>query len=143
MLKPIQFNTSHRAKFSQIDPYGVMHNQYFLEYFMDHRMTGLRENFGWDLQGLQKLPILFIVRSVNINFLRPVKGDSPFVIESRVESISGVNCEIFCQMRTPEGKALADCRMTVVSVDAKTLKSCDWPAEIQQRFYEPAGASPL
>lgn len=134
-MKPIKFKTGHRAKFSQIDPYGVMHNQYYLEYFMDHRMMGLRENLGWDLKALQALPVLFIVKSVQIEFQRPVRGDEEFTIESKVEEFKGVSCVVSCQMQSPQGKDLAKCLMTIVAVDAKTLKPTEWPRDISEKFF--------
>ena len=136
MKKPIKFQTRHRAKFSQIDPYGLMHNQYYLDHFMDHRMTGLRENLGWDLQTLQRLPIQLIVKSVKIDFLRPIKGDVEFVIESQVNDMAGVNCEISCKMQSLDGKTLSECQMTVVALDSKTLRPCEWPDDIKGLFFE-------
>lgn len=136
MKKSVKFLTRHRAKFSQIDPYGLMHNQYYLDHFMDHRMTGLREHLGWDLQTLQKLPFNLIVKSVKIDFLRPIKGDAEFSIESQVNEINGVNCDISCKMLSAENKILSECQMTVLAVDSKTMRPCDWPEDVKMKFFE-------
>jgi acyl-CoA thioester hydrolase len=136
MRAPVKFKTNHRAKFSQIDPYGMVHNQYFLEYFMDHRMTGMREVCGWDLASLVKLPILFVVKSVNIDFLRPIKGDSAFTIDSYVVKIEGALCTVHCKMNGTDEKILAQCVMVVAAVDAKTMRATDtWPEEVVNKLF--------
>ena len=136
MKNAIEFVTRTRGKFAHLDPYGIMHNEYYQGYFMDHRMNGLRENLGWDLAGLQKLPIRLIVKSVTINYMKPVRGDIELEIRSKVNSFNGILCEISCQMYSLEKALLSECHMTVVAVDSKTLKPCDWPEDIKTLFYQ-------
>ena len=40
---PIVFRTTHRIRFSDLDPYNHMSTARYASYFVDHRMDGLRD----------------------------------------------------------------------------------------------------
>lgn len=138
MKKPIKFRTTHRANFSQIDPYGHMNTQHYLGYFLEHRLTGLRENLGLNLKTLQKSPYGFVARSVTIDLIRPVLGDEEFIIESFVTTFNGKNCYITCEMKSQAGVTLAISEMNFVCVDKTTGRSTPYPQEIQDQFFFPS-----
>ena len=49
---PIVYRTTHRIKFSELDPYDHVGTGKYATYYVDHRMEGLRESVGWDLKTL-------------------------------------------------------------------------------------------
>lgn len=136
MKSPKIFVTNHRARFSEIDPHQILNNEHYLSYFMDHRMTGLRENLGWDLKTMMTLPIFFVVRSVAIDYKRPVIGDVPFKITSRVLEAKDTDIDVGCEMLAEDGKLHATCRMTVTALDPKSRKPTSWPEDIKNLFFE-------
>jgi acyl-CoA thioester hydrolase len=52
----------------------------YATYFVDHRMEGVRENLGWDLNTLATLPFMVWVRRLELEFLRPARGDQEITI---------------------------------------------------------------
>ena len=136
MPAPIVYKTTHRVKFSELDPYNHVSTGNYATYFTDHRMQGLRDNLGWDLETLGKLPFMTWVRRLEIDFLRPARGDQELTITSFVRELRGPDALIECSMFDAGGKQVSRCLMTVAHVDKQTNRATDWPAELKTLFFE-------
>lgn len=136
MTKPKQFKTNHRVKFSQLDPYQHMNTEHYTGYFLDHRMTGLRENLGWDLRTMMTLPFAVYVKRLEVDFIRPAFGDQEIVITSFVREFSGADAQIECTMADINGKTLSKCLMIAACIDTKTNKPMNWPDDTVKLFFE-------
>jgi acyl-CoA thioester hydrolase len=137
---PVIFMTTHRVKFSDLDPYNHLRTAAYAGYFVDHRMEGLRGRIGWDLQTLARLPFMVWVKRLEIDFLKPVFGDQQITIRSFVTDFRGSDADIECTMADAGERDLARCRMIVACVDKATQRPTNWPAEATALFYhEPTG----
>ena len=133
---PIVFKTTHRIKFSELDPYNHVSTGRYATYYTDHRMEGLRERIGWDLETLGTLPFMVWVRRMEIDFLRPARGDQEITITSFVREFRGPDALIECTMMDSTGTRLSRCLMTVAHVDKATSRATDWPPEHRAPFFE-------
>lgn len=133
---PIVYRTTHRVKFSDLDPYNHMRTAVYAAYYVDHRMEGLRAYAGWDLQTLAKLPFMIWVRRMEVDFLRPAIGDQEITIMSFVREFLGSDAHIECTMMDEADKNISRCLMIVAYVDKSTNRSTDWPAVIRALFVE-------
>jgi acyl-CoA thioester hydrolase len=133
---PVVFKSTHRIKFSELDPYNHMRTAVYAAYFVDHRMNGLRERIGWDLKTLAKLPFMVWVRRLEVDFLRPAAGDQEITITSFVREFRGSDAHIECKMVDESGMEVSRCLMIVAHVDKKTNRATDWPAETMGLFFE-------
>jgi acyl-CoA thioester hydrolase len=133
---PIIYRSTHRVKFSDLDPYNHMRTAIYSAYFVDHRMECLRENVGWDLKALEKLPFMIWVRRMEIDFLRPAIGDQEITITSFVREFQGSDAHIECTMTDETGKNLSRCLMVVAYVDKSTNRATDWPADTMALFFK-------
>jgi acyl-CoA thioester hydrolase len=133
---PIVYKTTHRIRFSELDPYNHVNTGNYATYFVDHRMEGLRDNVGWDLKALGTLPFMTWVRRMEIDFLRPARGDQEITITSFVREFRGPDALIECTMLDPDGKNLSRCLMTVAHVDKQTNRATDWPEDLRALFFE-------
>ena len=79
---PIVFKTTHGINFSDLDPFNHMTTGKYATYYVDHRMQGLRERLGWDLKTLATLPFMTWVKRLEIDFIRPARGDQEITIAS-------------------------------------------------------------
>ncbi len=136
MNTPVVYKTTHRVKFSELDPYNHMRTAIYSAYYVDHRMEGLRANIGWDLQALTKLPFMIWVKRMEIDFLRPAIGDQEITISSFVREFRGSDAHIECTMVDEAGKNLSRCLMVVAYVDKSTNRAADWPADTMALFFE-------
>lgn len=134
---PIVFKTTHRIKFSELDPYNHMRTAVYPAYYVDHRMDSLREHIGWDLKTLQKLPFMILVRRLEIDFLRPAVGDQEITITSFVREFRGPDAYIELSMTDEAGKTVSRCLMLVAYVDKKTNRATDWDPDTMALFFEP------
>jgi acyl-CoA thioester hydrolase len=133
---PIVFKSTHRIQFSDLDPYDHMSTGKYASYFVDHRMEGLRDYVGWDLKALRILPFMTWVRRLEIDFLRPVRGDQEITITSYVREFCGPDALIECTLVDSTGKNVSRCLMTVAYVDKVTNCATDWPPDLMALFFE-------
>lgn len=133
---PAVYSSTHRIKFSDLDPYRHMRTAMYSAYYVDHRMSALREQAGWDLKTLESLPFMTFVRRQDIEFIRPVVGDQEISITSFVREFCGPDAHIECSMADDKGKVVSRCHMVVAYVDRSTNKSADWPGHVMDLFSE-------
>jgi acyl-CoA thioester hydrolase len=133
---PIVFRTTHRIRFSDLDPYNHMSTARYAAYFIDHRIEGVREHLGWGVSTLGTLPFMLWVRTLQIDFVRSARGDQEITIESFVREFRGPDAHIDCTMLDSDGKTLSRCRMIVAHVDRQTKRATDWPRERMALFFE-------
>jgi len=133
---PIVFRSTHRIRFSELDPYDHVSTGNYAIYFVDHRMQGLRDNIGWDLATLANLPFMVWVRRMEIDFLRPTLSDQEITITSFVRDFQGADALIECTMADAAAQPLARCLMTVAYVEKATRRSAPWPPEVTALFFE-------
>ena len=133
---PIVFKSTHRVKFSELDPYNHLGTAVYSRYYVDHRMDGLRDYIGWDLKTLAQLPFMVWVRRIEVDFVRPALGDQEITITSFVREFRGPDAHIECTMLDEGGKTVSRCLMIVVCVDKHTNRSMDWPADATALFFQ-------
>lgn len=133
---PVVYESTHRIKFSDLDPYNHMNTAAYLNYFIEHRMNGLREHAGWDLKTLEGLPFMIWTRRMEIDFIRPAAGDQEITITSQVREFRGADAHIVCSMTDEAGTEISRCLMIVAYVNKNTNRTMDWPADTKALFFE-------
>ncbi|MBZ0287439.1 MAG: thioesterase family protein [Anaerolineae bacterium] len=133
---PVIYKSTHRIKFSDLDPYNHVRTAVYSAYYVDHRMEGLRACLGWDLKTLAKLPFMLWVRRLEVDFLRSVVGDQEITITSFVREFCGPDAHIECSMVDKAGKQVSRCLMIVACIAKNTNRAMDWPADAMALFFE-------
>ena len=133
---PAIYSSTHRIRFSDLDPYKHMRTAMYSAYYIDHRMSALREQAGWDLETLERLPFMTFVRRLDVEFVRPVVGDQEIRIASFVREFSGPDAHIECSMSDERGNVVSRCHMVVAYVDKRTKRSADWPGDVMDLFFD-------
>jgi acyl-CoA thioester hydrolase len=133
---PVIYKSTHRIKFSELDPYNHMRTAVYAAYYVDHRTDCLRENVGWDLKTLASLPFMIWVRRMEIDYLRPAAGDQEITITSFVREFRGPDAYIECSMVDEAGKTVSRCLMIVAYVEKSTNRATDWPTDVMAQFFE-------
>jgi acyl-CoA thioester hydrolase len=133
--KPIVFTTTHRVRFSELDPYNHVSTGRFATLYVDHRMEGLALHLGWDTAAILGLPFAVWVRRLEIDFIRPVLADHELTITSFVREFRGPDAFIEMEMKDAD-KTLSRALMVAACVDKQTSRAIDWPADAIAKFYE-------
>jgi acyl-CoA thioester hydrolase len=136
MAKPILFKTVHRIRFTDLDMYHHMSTSRYAAYYVDHRLDGLRDELGWDMKAIAQLPFMALVRRLEIDFVRPVRGDQEITIRSFVRNFQGPDAAIECAMIDGAGTEVSRCLMIVTYVDRETNRAANWPEHVAALFYE-------
>jgi acyl-CoA thioester hydrolase len=136
MPAPLVFETKHRIKFSDLDPYHHMSTARYAAYYVDHRMEGVRDYLGWDIKALAGLPFMVWVRRLEIDYVRPVVADQEITITSFVREFRGPDAIVECRMVNAAGKEMSRCLMIVACVERETNRAQDWPADAMALFFE-------
>jgi acyl-CoA thioester hydrolase len=135
MRAPIVFKTTHRIRFSDLDLYNHMSTARYAAYYVDHRMEGLRDELGWDVKAIATLPFMAVVRRLEIDFIRPARGDQQITITSFVRAFRGPDAMVECAIVDAAGKDVSRCLMTVAYVDKETNRAADWPEPVSALFF--------
>lgn len=134
--RPIVFETRHRVRFREVDPYGHMNMSYYVTYFSDHRFEGMRQFVGLDYRGIEALPIAFHIRSVEVEYLRPLFADQEFIIRSHVSELKRSQCIVDYHMVDLDDQKVAECRMRIGCIDKTSGRPCGWPEGLMERFFQ-------
>lgn len=134
--RPATYRSTQRINFSDLDPYRHMRTAMYAAYYVDHRMHALREQAGWDLRTLERLPFMTFVRRLEVEFIRPIVGDQEITISSFVREFAGPDAHIECSMSDENGRVVSRCHMVVAYVDKSTNRSADWPSDVAATFFE-------
>lgn len=137
---PLVYKTTYRVRFSDLDPLNHVGTARYAALFVDHRMDALRENVGWDLKTLGKLPFAPYVRRIEVDYIRPALGDQELTITSSVLEFRGHDAHIECVMTDAAGNPVAKCTQIVAYFDKATGKAADWPPSQTALFFEPEPA---
>jgi acyl-CoA thioester hydrolase len=133
---PAVCSNTQRINFSDLDPYRHMRTAMYAACYVDHRMHALRDQAGWDLMTLERLPFMAFVRRLDVEFFRPPVGDQEITITSFVREFAGPDAHIECSMSDEHGKVASRCHMVVAYVGKGTNRSADWPADVAAFFLE-------
>ena len=133
-MVPKIFHSVHRAHFSELDLYGHMNSEHYLKYFLNHRFHGMREN-DLDLQKVMDLPIAFVIRKTEIDYIKPIYGDKPFSIASFISELKNITALANCTMKDQEGELLSTCKMHLVCLDKKSQKPTKWPKGLFEKYF--------
>ncbi len=134
--KPIQFETRHRVRFRDIDAYGHMNMAYYLLYYTDHRFEGMRQFVKMDFKEIEALPIAFHVRSVEIEYLRPLIADQEFVIRSQISEMKRSQCIVDFKLTDLDDQVVSTAKMRIGCISKESLKPCGWPEGVMERYFE-------
>jgi acyl-CoA thioester hydrolase len=73
---------------------------------------------------------------MEIDFVRPVRGDQEITITSFVREFRGPDALVECTMLDSAGTNVSRCLMTVAYVDKQTNRAAAWPPDVMALFFE-------
>ena len=117
----------------------------YAAYYTDHRMEGLWDYVGWDLETLDTLPFMVWVRRMEIDCLRPARGDQEITITSFVREFRGPEALIECAMVDSGGTNGSRCLMTVPTLQGNQTREdggpTSWRCSSKKKPHERLGRS--
>lgn len=125
-MNPINHSIEHRVYYDDTDAGGVVYHSNYIR-FMEHARTEWLRVKGWNHDRIaREVGILFVVRSVEIKFLRPARLDDLLVVEAELTAVRR-GLMSFDQRIRLNGDTICTAQVRVISVDINEFKSVDVP----------------
>lgn len=127
------FNWSIRVYYEDTDAGGVVFYANYLKFFERARTEMLR-HLGFEQDQLIKIQkLIFVVRSVKVDYLKPAKFNDLIDVNSAVIEKKKTSL-IFKQSIVREDLVLCDAEIRIACLDAQTMKPKPIPTEILEKI---------
>lgn len=131
-----EFRMSIRVYYEDTDAGGVVYYANYLKFCERARTEWLRE-LGFSQQALMdSLGIVFVVRSISADYLRPAGLDEELEVRSSIGRVGGASM-LFTQRIVRDASTLFEAHVTVACVDWHKKKAAPIPAPLRQRLARP------
>jgi acyl-CoA thioester hydrolase len=128
-------NLNIRIYYEDTDAGGVVYYANYLKYIERGRSEMLRE-LGFEQDKISKdFGVLFVVRKVLANYLKPARFNDLLEVQTEILSVGQASL-IFSQkiMNIRQNTVLFDAEVKVVSVFTQNLKPCGIPQAISEKL---------
>ena len=120
-----------RIYFEDTDAQGLVYNSNYLKYLERGRTEFLR-NFGYDQKKLLKEGLIFVVKKVNLDFVKPAELDEIIEVKSKIESVKKVSFTFVQEIFDSNQKKILDANVKCGCLEIKNKK----PFKIPNRLYQ-------
>lgn len=127
------FRIEVRAYFQDTDAGGVVYHGRYLDWFERARMEWLRAIGAPASELAAREHVLFIIRSVELDYLRPARLDDALGVQLRVEAVGGAQVMLRQQV-TRGDEPLVTGRIHLACVAADTLRPARIPPNLRNRL---------
>ena len=125
---------SHRVRYRECDPMGVVYHTHYLDYFEAARTEALRD-LGVRYRDLEDEGLIMPVVEVNVRYRRPAHYDEVIVVEVAFEEAPSVRVPIdYTVHREGEDETLATGHTTLCFMDAERRRPIAAPDSVRAAF---------
>ncbi|HCQ71489.1 MAG: hypothetical protein CL570_01840 [Alphaproteobacteria bacterium] len=129
----MQHHVSYRVYFEDTDAGGVMYHGNYIA-FCERARTELLLDTGYTNRDLKDdVGILFVVRHMDVNYLKPLLLEDKVDIYTSLHHIKNSSL-IFKHIIKKDDVIVFENDVTLVCVDAKTVRPVKIPEDIKSRF---------
>lgn len=133
MSKHKVFSWPVRVYFQDTDAGGVVYHASYVN-FMERSRTEWLRTFGYSNASLMnELGVVFVVRSLKLDYLKPAVLDDLVVVSSQIKEIGRSRVNIL-QTVTREKDLLVEGEVHLVCVDVKTFKPVSVPDVLRKQW---------
>ncbi|MBI5751231.1 MAG: tol-pal system-associated acyl-CoA thioesterase [Hydrogenophilales bacterium] len=131
-LEPETFSFPVRVYYEDTDSGGVVYYANYLKFLERARTEWLRAAGFEQPELLRDHNVIFVVRSVTIEYLRPAQFNDELAVTVRMKKLGRSTIEVF---QTVEREArLIEASVKIVCVDGASFKPVSIPAPIKQQL---------
>lgn len=124
-----------RIYFEDTDAQGLVYNSNYLKYLERGRTEFLR-NFGYDQKKLLKEGLIFVVKKVNLDFVKPAELDEIIEVKSKIESVKKVSFTFVQEIFGSNQKKILDANVKCGCLEIKNKKPFKIPNGLYQSMKE-------
>ena len=120
-----------RIYFEDTDAQGLVYNSNYLKYLERGRTEFLR-NLGYDQKKLLKEGLIFVVKKVNLDFVKPAELDEIIEVKSKIESVKKVSFTFVQEIFDSHQKKILDANVKCGCLEIKNKKPIKIPNVLYQ-----------
>ena len=124
-----------RIYFEDTDAQGLVYNSNYLKYLERGRTEFLR-NLGYDQKKLLKEGLIFVVKKVNLDFVKPAELDEIIEVKSKIESVKKVSFTFVQEIFDSNQKKILDANVKCGCLEIKNKKPFKIPYGLYQSMKE-------
>lgn len=129
-----EFNWSVRVYYEDTDAAGLVYHGNYLKYLERARTEWLRA-LGHSQDNLKhNHTTIFVVKDMNIRFHQPAKLDELLNVNARIKEFGGASLVFHQTIVNGQSTPVCDAEVTVVCLDAGTLKPRRLPESIRKEL---------
>ena len=133
---PGSFSFPVRVYYEDTDTAGIVYYAGYLRFMERGRTEWLRALGVEQLQLAQKAGIVFAVRSLNIEYLKPARLDDLLAVVTEL-TLAGRAQITLSQRIEREGETLVEASVRIACLDTKKMKPAALPEEIRRKMGAP------
>ena len=118
-----------RIYFEDTDAQGLVYNSNYLKYLERGRTEFLR-NMGYDQKELLKNGIIFVVKKVNLDFIKAAELDDIIEIKSKILEVKNVSFTFHQEIFDIKNKKILDAIIKCGSLETKEKKPIKIPPKL-------------
>lgn len=134
MEVPLVYTYTHRVRYRECDPMGVVYHTHYLDHFEAARTEALREA-GLAYKDLEASGILMMVTEATLRYHRPARYDDVIEIEATFTESAGPRIPIdYAVRREGHERVLVSGRVVLTCVDRATMRPMPTPPAVREAF---------
>jgi len=129
------FETEYRVRPDDIDMYRHVHNSKYFDYVLAARYDQMERCYGMPMEHFLNQGFGWLVRSVFVDYKRPLLLGDYFIVSTGIESINEKNCRVkFSIKNKATNKVCCDGWFDFVMVDINSGKAIAIPADVIDHY---------
>ncbi len=118
-----RFETTHKVRPDDIDMFNHVHNSIYLDYVLAARYEQMELFYGMAMEKFLEMGFGWVVKSVQIDYKRPLGLGDTFTVKTGIISIESKGCRVTFEIINLKTKKLStDGWFDFVMIDLKTGK---------------------
>jgi acyl-CoA thioester hydrolase len=126
--------TSIRIHYALTDQMGIVYYGHYAQFYEIGRTEAIRQ-LGYTYKEIEAMGIIMPVVEINSKFLRPAKYDDLITVKTTLRELPTDHKIIFhSEIYNEQDKLLNSGMVTLYFIEAKTMKRCNMPEELNDRL---------
>ena len=129
------FETEHRVRPDDIDMYNHVHNSKYFDYVLAARYEQMETCYGMGMETFIARGFGWLVRTVYMDYKRPLKMSDYFIARTGIDSIDERKCRVnFTILSKSSGKVCCDGWFDFVMIEMQTGKAALIPRDVIEHY---------
>jgi YbgC/YbaW family acyl-CoA thioester hydrolase len=129
------FSTEIKVRPDDIDMNNHVHSSKYMDYVLAARYEQMGKDYGMPMDEFIKLGYIWVISSIQINFIRPLKLGDEMVVQTQLSSFGGAQSEVnFNIKKKGTMKTSADGKILYTMISAANGKPVRIPDEIINKY---------